>query len=181
MGPCPRPPLPRKSSRAQRLFFLLGLAGSGHMGAGIARVQSPPLGRIARPDERREPGPLGGEFLCGSWPRRAIFLGAAGEQRRRSTSYLRSARPLGPSCVSSACPDFSLDCQGKTDAQGGLNLGGSRKLLSQEYLLEPRAGCPEGTPVATCGKLGGTTKAQYSSGIDGTLPKLVLLGPSRDW
>ena len=108
-------------------------------------------------------------------------LGAAGEQRRQSTSYLRSARPLGPSCVSSACPDFSLDCQGKTDAQGGLNLGGSRKLLSQEYLLEPRAGCPEGTPVATCGKLGGTTKAQYSSGIDGTLPKLVLLGPSRDW
>ena len=43
-----------QEQQSAALVFLLGLAGFGHMGAGIARVQSPPLGRIARPDERGE-------------------------------------------------------------------------------------------------------------------------------
>ena len=52
-----------QEQQSAALAFFGGLAGSGYMGTGIARVQSPPLGRIARPCERES----GRFFILQAW------------------------------------------------------------------------------------------------------------------
>ena len=68
------PATPAAQEQQSAALVFLGLAGSGHMGAGIARVQSPPLGRIARPNERGESQARWVVFFLWFWAAAGHFL-----------------------------------------------------------------------------------------------------------
>ena len=144
MGPCPRPPLPHNSSRVQRLLVFSGLAGSGHMGAGIARVQSPPLGRIARPNERGESQARWVVFFMWFWAAAGHFFRSCRRAAAQIYELFEECTPIGALLRVFGVSRFQLRLSREDRCAGRAELGWFEKVTLPRVLTRTSRWLPRG-------------------------------------